>query len=89
MNIPAWETYYRPGNANALRFQIGGLSIWFSYKTPIAFALNGKRVVRQNDWSQTTGRHLNTIDGGAKESRIPGSEFERQLQEALASHGLE
>jgi len=68
------------------------LKIWYSYKTPIAYALNGTRTVRVNDWAQTTGRHLSAIDGGSKEAkreRIPGDQFERALADAcdaLAGH---
>jgi flavorubredoxin len=52
--------------------------IVFSYKTIIAFAINGKVIVRQNEWSTTTGKHLNAIDGGsneAKEALLSGSAF--------------
>ena len=35
--------------------------IYFSYRTPVAF--DGKKglVIRENDWRQTTGKHLNAI----------------------------
>lgn len=39
--LPSFETYgnYSSENygAHCLRFQVGTLSIWYSYKTPIAF----------------------------------------------------
>ena len=56
--------------------------IAFSYKTPIAFAHGGRVVVRQNDWSTTTGKHLNHIDGGsveAKKARLSSSDFESAM----------
>lgn len=56
--------------------------IAFSYKTPIAFACGGVVVVRQNDWSTTTGKHLNAIDGGsteAKKARLSSAEFQATL----------
>ena len=55
--------------------------IAFSYRTIIAFAINGKVTIRQNEWSTTTGKHLNAIDGGgiAQKSRLTGAEFEAEL----------
>ena len=88
IELPTWESYgnYASKNygANALRFWLpNGLSIWFSYKTPVAFATSGRFVIRENDWSTTTGRHLNAIDPD-KSKRVSGDEFERQLSEVLA-----
>ena len=63
----------------------GNKRIYFSYKTPIAFYTpKTGLVVRQNDWSVTTGRHLNAIDGDDKAGRIPGEEFERRLSEIFS-----
>ena len=58
--------------------------IAFSYKTIIAFACGGNVVVRQNDGSTTTGKHLNAIDGGsteAKKARLSASDFENAMAE--------
>jgi hypothetical protein len=72
------------GDPNAKRIDLGPIAIWFSYTTPIAFRVEGEdRVVRQNDWSNTTGRHLNEIDGGDKKSRVSGEEFMRRLQDRV------
>ena len=49
----------------------------FSYRTLVAFQKEGcKQVVRQNDWGQTTGKHLNAIDHGPKSERLPAAAFE-------------
>lgn len=62
---------------------VGDLSIWFSYKTPIAFQYGyGKITVRRNEWGPTTGKHLTYVDNGHGE-RIPGTEFERLLGEIV------
>lgn len=65
--------------ANFTRVSVGDVSVWFSYETPVAFSVGGAApVVRQNDWSNTTGRHMAQIDGGdkaAKAARIPGDDF--------------
>jgi hypothetical protein len=58
---------------------LGKIGIWFSYKTPIASVTNEDRFVSQNIWSSTTGKHLNIIDGGKKDSRIPNDEFVKRL----------
>jgi len=54
-----------------LAVDVGPVRVWFSYRTPVAFQVDGhSRVVRQNDWSTTTGKHLNWIDGGDKKSQV-------------------
>ena len=63
---------------------LGRLTVWFSYKTPVAFQVGGNpRVVRDNTWGPTTGAHLNEIDGGNKAARIPGEAFEARLSAAM------
>lgn len=86
-------TSYNGTRQNALRLDMprpagGHLVIWYSYQTPVAFAVNGERTVRQNDWAQTTGKqttgkHLNLIDHGDKASRISGADFEAALAAAM------
>lgn len=71
--------------AHCLRVDVGPLSVWFSYKTPVAFrAPNTQTIVRKNDWGQVTGRHLKWIDGETsrtEKTRVTGEEFERLWQE--------
>ena len=70
---------------NFTKVNIGTVMVWFSYDTPIAFKVYGQpRVVRENIWSTTTGKHLNAIDGGtktAKANRVSSDEFDRELDE--------
>lgn len=90
-NLPSWDVYgdYSSTNygAHALRFDFpDNRVIWFSYKTPVAFrGADGRRLVRVNDWSTTTGKHLNAIDGGDKKSRVKGDDFERLLAAEFSS----
>jgi len=68
--------------AHCLKVETPGLTVWFSYQTPVAFETPSKpRVVRRNDWGPTTGKHLNAIDGGDKKSRVDGQTFERLFAE--------
>lgn len=68
---------------NFTKVNIGTVMVWFSYDTPIAFRVYGQpRVVRENIWGPTTGKHLNAIDGGtktAKAERVSSDEFNRAL----------
>lgn len=86
--LPTWTVYgnYASGNygAHALRFDIAGDTFWFSYKTLVAFQRgHDKIVVRENDWKQTTGKHLNAIDGGDKKARVSGAVFEKLFVRAF------
>jgi hypothetical protein len=74
-------------NYSEVSFQ--NLTIWTSYKTVIGFmtAKTG-RVVRENVWGPTTGKHMNAIDSGNKAGRISGAEFEAKLAEVLKAFGL-
>lgn len=69
--------------------EIGELELYFSYETCVAFwTPKTGLVVSENIWGNTTGKHLNWLDGGRKERRVPHSEFEKQLKELLESRGL-
>lgn len=88
MNMPRISTYgnYASSNygAHCLRVEVGPVIIWFSYKTPVAFQVGyADKIVRQNDWQQTTGKHLNAIDGGNKKARVSGADFERLWTEQV------
>lgn len=90
--LSSFESYgnYSSSNygAHALVFTLPcGGRIWFSYKTPVAFAKGDWdifRLVRHNDWGATTGKHLNWIDGGDKAARVSSVDFEAALKRAFA-----
>ena len=92
MQLPSIQTYgnYSSDNygAHALMVTMDGLTVWFSYQTPVAFRAGCRaRVVRENSWGPTTGKHLNAIDGGSKEAkalRVDSETFERLYGEATA-----
>lgn len=70
---------------------LGGITIWFSYETPIAFQgalhrsdiIRYRKTVRENEWGPTTGKHLNFVDHGDKYNRVTGEEFMRRLEHAI------
>lgn len=61
------------------------LELYFSYQTVVAFqeSFPGRLTVCHNIWSNTTGRHLNEIDGGAKEDRLYPDAFQEQLSKVI------
>ncbi len=86
MELPSFSNYMENGRDNALCFSLGGVDVYFSYQTPVAFRAEGRLVVRENEWGPTTGKHLNSIDGGEptqKKQRVSGADFERLLDQVL------
>lgn len=93
LTSPGLETYGNGRNATAVVLSAPNgdtLKLFYSYVTCVAFAFNGRRVVSENVWSNTTGRHLAAIDGGdkqAKRERVDSDTFAAKLAEALATFG--
>ena len=76
-------------NQNEVRIETenGHLVITFSYQTPVGYSIYipGKlrqEIVRQNDWSRTTGKLLNDLEPD-KKARVTGEVFEKALEKAL------
>ncbi len=58
-----------------------GNTYYFSYQTVVAVFVSGHGlIIRENDWGQTTGKHLNWIDTD-KSKRLPSSVFISELHE--------
>ena len=55
---------------------------YFSYNTLIAFRSDKGFFVRQNDWSTTTGKHLNWIKKDKKE-RLTSEQFKAIYKESF------
>lgn len=88
MQLPQWSNYgnYKSDNygAHTLRFDVGPYTFWYSYKTLVAFRAPGHpRVVCENIWTVTTGKHLNMIDNGDKKSRVDYDTFQRLVKELI------
>lgn len=92
MNLPTMQSYgdYSSDNygAHSLCVELGGLSIYFSYHTPVAYRGSEGLVISENCWSTTTGKHLNWICPD-KSRRIPNDEFNLRFHAELEKHGLQ
>jgi len=67
---------------------IDGLTLHFSYETVICFATDSELAVCENLWSQTTGQHLNRLDGGTpttKGRRLKREAFDARLAAVLGA----
>lgn len=63
---------------------VGGLTICFSYSTPIAFHNEKEGFVRRpNDWKQTTGKHFNQFCDSYDQS-LTSSQFEYLLEKVTS-----
>ena len=91
LNVKKWSYFnYSSDNygANSIAIRMGSRTVYFSYDTIIAFKgynSTGEyfNCVHVNDWSTTTGKHINFIDGGNKKTRLEDGVFQKKLQEFL------
>lgn len=70
---------------NARYVVIGNTTLYFSYRTVIAFSYinkdgHFKAFGRVNEWGPTTGRHMNDVPGNCKEDRLSGAAFLDELE---------
>ncbi|WNN95108.1 hypothetical protein SEA_MAGRITTE_157 [Microbacterium phage Magritte] len=74
-------------NGKLTRLYLGNIVIWFSYETPVAYRVPGIRgvIVSDKGWSQTTRRHIGTIEG--KRAPIAHETFERGLDAIMSATG--
>lgn len=69
--------------AHCLKVILGTRTFYFSYETLVAFRGENSKgeyffVIHQNDWGNTTGKHLNWICSD-KSRRVDDKEFQKQL----------
>lgn len=64
-----------------------GWIVWFSYETPIAFNNGITRIICTNQWTKTTGKHLNIISSDKKNRLEPGPFF-KAYKEFCDKRGL-
>lgn len=71
------------GTINKNKVSIGGLALFFSYETIVAFHSNSTGLVcSANSWSMTTGKFLNEIEPDHKK-RVSYEVFQEKLKKAL------
>ena len=84
LNLWKYRSRKRDDDPAATALEIGPITIWFSYVTPICFQVEDrKKVMRRNDWGMCTGRHMRCIDPKGEIERISGEEFLERLQVVL------
>ena len=90
--LPTIGTYgeYKTHNygVNCQYVEMGPVTLYYSYKTIVAFTYKGVRTVCENCWGNTTGKHLNWLDGRDHSNRVPRGEFTEKLEEVLKAHNL-
>ena len=91
-SLPTIGSYgeYKTSNygVNCQYVEMGPVTLYYSYKTIVAFSYKGVRTVCENCWGNTTGKHLNWLDGRDHTNRVPRSEFTEKLEEVLQAHNL-
>ncbi len=76
-------SHYGDMKGNSVKVEVGPLTIWYSYETAVAFCVAGnRRVVCENSWGTTTGKHLNVIEPN-KNNRVSMNEFYRLWAELV------
>ena len=70
MSLPSIEI-----KNNLTKVIVNNTTLWFSYTTLIAFRVGNRKVVHINEWNNTTGKHLNQIDGGDISTRVDSETF--------------
>jgi hypothetical protein len=75
------DNYGSDKTNNAMVVSFGNITLWFSYHTLVAFKVGNRRIVSENLWSSTTGKHLNSIDGKDLKNRFKRDRFEREWEE--------
>lgn len=72
--------------AHTLVMDLGDLEIFYSYKTIVAYQdIQDGLVCSVNQWSTTTGKHLNWIQSD-KSKRVSPELFDSMLADAIARH---
>lgn len=91
MELPQIRNYvdYSSSNYGSSReVSIGSLTLYFSYETVVAVRTPfSGLIIRENDWSTTTGRHLNAINPDHN-MRVSGRDFEMQLEEIMKHYKI-
>ena len=92
MNLPKISSYgdYDSANygLNTVVVDLDKISLYYSYKTIVAFSNKDGFKICENVWGTTTGKHLNWLDGGGKKNRMKYDDFQVVLEKALVEAGF-
>lgn len=88
LRVKNYGDYKTNNYGSAIAVQIGQLTFYFSYQTIIAFECNGELYISENIWSNTTARHLNSINRD-KSKRMPNDDFMAKLKTILKAYNIE
>jgi len=83
MELPKVDNYHahtQRDTVRAVRVDVGDVTIWFSYRTCIAFQVPGRDAIcRENVWGPTTGGHMRSVSryGTDKKGRVDAATFHK------------
>ena len=87
--IKIWN-YARGNNNKAIYVESLNTTFYMSYNTCVAFnSVSTGLVIQDNIWGNTTGAHLNAIDGGdllAKSKRVNSRQFAEKMLQMEQAH---
>lgn len=87
--VKIWN-YARGNNNKAIYVESLNVTFYMSYNTCVAFnSVSTGLVIQDNIWGNTTGAHLNAIDGGdllAKSKRVNSRQFAAKIAIMESSH---
>jgi len=72
------------GQLETQRVTIGKVELYFSYKTLVAINDGKELIVSENQWSNTTGKHLDLI--APAEKRVKKEVFEEKKLAILGAY---
>lgn len=76
-------------SAHTRRVELATITLFYSYETIVAYRDDTDGLtVSQNQWTVTTGKHLNWIDGGNKKHRKDAETFDAMLEAACKRHNI-
>lgn len=75
---------YPLSNNRFVLVDLPGVILAFSYRTLVGFwSMSTGWLVAENEWGSVTGRHLNHLDHGKKDKRVPQHQVEYAATKAL------
>jgi len=89
LDIGKFGIWIHPISQNCIAVEIGKLTVYFSFRTPIAFRKKAQpRRVCENVWGEVTEKHMAFVEAGKSTDRIKKYDFEKKLKKALSENFL-